>query len=163
MESALPIKASAFVIVRRPGGAVLCTLEGRDGKTLGVPGGKWEPEVDGASWERLAAREYEEEVGAPLPEATRGGYLEWGSGDYQVRFLVRDVSGDVADGIPVGGSPDPDGAVREIRWVHPKAAAGENWRPHVRAALLILAMPTIRRDTSRAKAATPTDSLGEAP
>lgn len=146
MESSLPAKASAFVIVRRPGGAVLCTLETHDEQEVaGVPGGKWEPEVDGPSWERLAAREFEEEVGAPIPPAARAGYVEWGSDAYRIRFKVLLVSEEAAEAIPTGPVSDPGGAVREVCWVSPGALA--NLRPHVAAAFQILRIPLVARDT----------------
>ena len=148
MEGTLPTKASAFVIVKRRDGAFLCTLEG-DGE-IGVPGGKWEPERDGFSWDRLAAREYEEEVGAPLPTPVSAGYLEWGSDAYQVRFKVLTVSDGVADGIPTGPSSDPDGAVHEVFWVRPEVLRKRRVRAHVKTALDVLnSFKIIAREAER--------------
>lgn len=149
-DGVLPAKASAFVVVERPGGKVLCTIEGPDA-CIGVPGGKWEPAADGPSWDRLLAREYAEEVGAALPEATHAGYLEWGSAAYQVRFAFLSVSEAAAAAIPVGAAADPAGAVRELRWIRPRdmAKAGPV-RPHVATALRILDTSAIvARDVAR--------------
>jgi hypothetical protein len=143
MEDTLPTKASAFAIIRRPDGAVLCTVEGTG--QFGVPGGKWEPAADGPSWARLLAREYAEEVGAPLP-AGQAGYFEWGSDRYRVRFVLIEVDREAAGDIPVGDSPDPEGNVRMVLWLAPAKLGEVALRPHVRLALAILAQPLIVQD-----------------
>lgn len=147
MQGVLPAKASAFTILIRPGGAILYTLE-RSPKDapgtalkVGLPGGKWELKRDGCSWDRVADREFEEETGHPVPAAVKSGYLEWGSDRYQTRFRVLVIDEKTAASIPDrrGCATDPDGAVREIRWMKPAnvARAGEV-RPHVAAALCLL-------------------------
>lgn len=129
-STVLPKKASAFVIVRRPDGAILCTVE-NDGR-VGVPGGKWAPELDGSSWMSVTAREFAEEVGAPIPPALRSGYLEWGHADYQTRFLVLAVSQEAADSLPVGHVDDPDHGVVETFWSKPNAMKDRGRvRPHI--------------------------------
>jgi hypothetical protein len=151
MKGTRPVKASAFVIVRRPDKAVLCTVEGAAGaQWVGVPGGKWEPSVDGASWERLLAREFAEEVGAPLPTPRQTGYFEWGSDWYQIRFKVMDIDQRAADAIPIGPVHDPGGSVRQTLWLAPRALRRRTLRAHVAVALNILATQRlVAKETKR--------------
>jgi 8-oxo-dGTP pyrophosphatase MutT (NUDIX family) len=137
-------KASAFVIVRRPSGEILCTVE--SGK-IGVPGGKCEPEDEGLQWwENTASREFNEEVGVALPRATSSGYLAWGTDRYQIRFAVLDVDSDTANEMP---SRSPEAAITKIMWAHPRDLAWNKLRPHVRAAFAMLKNDVIARDTAR--------------
>lgn len=161
MEGTLPTKAAAFALVTRPDGAVLCTVEGpADAPRVGLPGGKWEPGADGPSWARLLAREYAEEVGGALPPARRAGYLEWGGARYRVRFVVLELDEEVAAAVPVGPSADPRGSVRDVRWLQPgdMPAAGQ-LRPHVNAALRVLASSALLAREVAQKPPPPGDGL----
>ena len=130
MRHSLPV-VSAFAIVRRPDGAVLCTVE-RKKHRIGVPGGK-KSLSDAMEWESIVRREFQEEVGVEMPASASSCYLEWGSSAYQVRFKIIDVSSETAAAIPTG--PSSDRGVVEIAWHHPARLNRRRVRPHVYAAL----------------------------
>jgi len=130
-------KASAFVIIKRNDGRIYCTVErasnGED--VLGVPGGKWDPEIDGKDWKTVIAREFQEEIGVELPSATAEGYFEWGNARYQIRFMTMHVSEAVARTLPadVPLTSDPDSSVRSACWLRMRNMTG--LRRHVRTAM----------------------------
>lgn len=140
MQGELPQKASVFAYITRDDGRVYCTHEARG--QIGLPGGKWEPETDPARWIDVLQREFQEEIGVELPASSRRGYLEWGGGCYQIRFVTLRVDDDTAGALPVKTllTTDPDKAVTSADWYHPKQLLGsKNVRPHIRAAISMIA------------------------
>lgn len=168
-DSAPLRKASAFAVVIRPDDKILCTREkskergARD--IIGVPGGKWDPAKDRAGWEDVLSREFQEEVGVPLPVPTRSGYLEWGNDTYQIRFKVLYIDEKTADTIPTGARNDPSEAVLSVFWADAlERQSRGGMRPHVRAAIQVISdVSPISDDISRPpKTARPAFTLEDA-
>lgn len=141
MDLQPPAKASAFVLLRRPNGDVLTVREQQTRNSLGLPGGKWERELDPAGWPDVLAREFAEEVGAPLPAPVEEGYLEWGNARYRMRFAVMWVDEAAAAALPTGDSPERGAAagVATVQWMAWSAfRRAPDLRRHLQAALRAL-------------------------
>ena len=132
----VPRKRSSFVIlVREDDGRVYCVRNSRG--ELGVPGGKGEP--SDADDFAIAAREFAEETGGPLPDGSAGlaayTYVAYGERHHNCAFFVRRLRRGAAEALPVGASPD-HGAEAEVLW----ADVHQEWRElrrHVRDGLVM--------------------------
>lgn len=141
MDLQPPVKASAFVLLRRPNGDVLTVREQQVRDSLGLPGGKWERGRDTAGWPDVLAREFAEEVGAPLPGPAEAGYLEWGNARYRMRIAVMWVDEATAAALPTGDSPERGAAagVATVQWMAWAAfRRAPDLRRHLQAALRAL-------------------------
>lgn len=146
-----PRKTSAFVIlIRRDTNQVYMVKSTKNvcEESFGVPGGKGEDcDEDAFS---TACREFAEETGADVPfvestVADQSFATKYGVADKKhfydlimcrdqfcdCHFFYKILPADVAETLPVGASPDPQGSEEHILWAEP-TSVWKNLRPHVK-------------------------------